>query len=204
VNAPCPVCHESTPAGAEFCPSCGWPLAPFPTGALPPTEILVGEIPSAFAIGPACGPVRIEFTDRRMIVRWLAPPSLLVRRRVLEEWRSSLPATPPERLLGTPWSDRSEPVAWEIANSAIGAIRGTKEVGIGVDPGFSQLTVSAWWKGIRVAPMGPLPWDGIVGRSGTVGAHWRVPGAAEELDSFLRALPIARVVGRIWVSPFRR
>ena len=199
----CPVCHAPAAAGSDFCTACGWPLAPFGAGPLGPSEMLLGEIPAAYSVGPLCGPVRIEFTDRRMIVRWMGTTSFMIHPKMWKGWMNALEPGPGARLVRAAWADRPEPVAWVIGYPSFGAARAFKRVGIGIDPGFCMLSVTAWWDGISHSPMGDSPV--LPPRRGQPAhAQWTVPGDEGALDAFLRQLPFAPVVGRLWVSPFHK
>ncbi|MCI4365940.1 MAG: hypothetical protein L3K10_07800 [Thermoplasmata archaeon] len=161
----------------------------------------MGEIPTAFEVTLDWGPVRIAFTDRRIIVIWTGPHHFLPSRRSYFEWKRALPPLPPARTVGSPWVQGKGEIAWEFALSTVAAIRASQEHGLGTDPDVCDLAVETWWNGDRASTMGPPPW---AGRSdGGFTLVWRVPGESSSLLQFLRKMPVARVVDRVLMSPLR-
>jgi len=184
----CPKCGAPLVPGAKFCPSCGTSLAPARPQPFILSELLIGDIPVAFGWDFGFGPVRIVFTDQRILVLWTGPHQFFPSMRVYKEWKASLPDTPRARVLSGPWVPPAEPPAWEIDNSEIVSARVGEVRAIPSDSGMCALIISAVTDGIRSTTMG-----GIQFRRGLEQAlTWRVPGPAPPIEDFLRRMPVAQ------------
>ncbi|MGA8303845.1 MAG: hypothetical protein WA691_10130 [Thermoplasmata archaeon] len=150
----------------------------------------MGDIPTAFEVTLGYGPVRIAFTDQRILVPWTGPHQFLPSKRVYMAWKGAIPTLPRTRVLNGPWVAGTEAPAWEFDNSATIAVHVGKEHGLSPDPDVCDLAIKARSDGSRTTALGAMPLR--PGSEGTM--FWRIPGPAPAIDDFLRALPIAAVV----------
>ena len=192
----CPACNAQVPDGAAFCAVCGAPQPLPSTTPTSPAEQWIGEIPQAFVITFGWGPVRIQFTDRRMVVLNFGEHSIIPRPSVYNNWKRSLPTEVRWRSRSEPWCIPAEPICWVFENWAIAAAHADVEHGIGVDRDCCQLTLLVWNHGIRFSPLGPSPEGWPQAHAPWMDFHWRVPGDPDGLTSFLRTMPFAPVVGK--------
>jgi hypothetical protein len=178
--------------GEQYCTTCGTPVPP--PEPVPPhsEEWLAGEILSAYSITLTTGPVRISFTDRRVLVHWIGPSQLLPGPRLYAAWKSTLGGSPILRSVGRPWQEVQERLAWGFENTCVESIQATRERGIGIDSDVCHLRIRAAWGGITSAHSGPEPWPRLGPKPLTV--FWRVPGSATVLADLLRRMPIAFAV----------
>jgi len=186
----CPRCGAPAEPGAAFCRSCGSPLAPPTPPAFSVHELLIGDVPVAFSAALGWGPVRIVFTDQRVLAMWTGPHQFLPSPRLYRDWKASLPSLPPTRNLDGNWVNGPEAPAWDFDNSAILDIRVGKERGILTDPDVSDLSIKALSDGTRTTALGGMP---LRPRS-EVAMIFRVPGPAPPIEEFLRGMPIRAAV----------
>ena len=184
----CPQCGAIPVPGATFCAACGTPLsAPTVGPAFAVSEFMLGEIPAAFSVELGWGPVRVVFTDQRVLVLWTGPHSFLPNKRTYLAWKQSLPPVPRFRTAEGTWSDTPEPPAWELTNRAIVDVRVRVEHGFSPDPDVCDLSVTATGDGFRTTALAGL---GV--KKGGLGRFLaRVPGPAPPVEQFLRGMPIA-------------
>lgn len=176
--------------GAAFCQSCGSPLVLPPAPMFAVNELLLGEIPMAFSWEMGFGPVRIVFTDQRVLVLWTGPHQFFASMRIYRAWKASLPALPPARVLTGTWVAPAEPPAWDFDHSAITSVAVGPVHALPSDPDMSSLSIAAGTDGIRCTTMGGIPFR----RGVEVVARWRVPGPTAPIEDFLRGMPIATVL----------
>jgi hypothetical protein len=186
----CPRCGAPAVPGAAFCKSCGSSLVLSAEQPFTVKELLLGDIPTAFAASLGWGPVRIVFTDQRVLVLWTGPHQFLPSKHVYMEWKGALPPLPRTRLLDGTWVSGPEAPAWEFDNSAIIAIHVGKEHGLSPDPDVCDLSIEALSDGTRTTALGGMP----LRRGSEGGVLWRVPGPVAPIEDFLRRMPIAAVV----------
>jgi len=151
------------------------------------SELMLGEIPAAFSVELGWGPVRIVFTDQRVLVLWTGPHSFLPSKRTYVEWKLALPPVPSVRVAEGTWPGAAEPPAWELTNSAIFDVRVRMEHGLSPDRDVCDFSLAATSDGFRTTALGGL---GV--KKGGVGRFLaRVPGPAPPVEQFLRGMPIA-------------
>lgn len=80
-----PRCGAQAAPGAAFCKFCGSRLNPSVQQPFRANELLLGGIPTAFSVLLGWGPVRIVFTDQRVLVLWTGPHQFLPNQRAYLE-----------------------------------------------------------------------------------------------------------------------
>jgi hypothetical protein len=192
---PCPRCGTTLAPGTRYCPTCGTPVVP-PELPVPGSEVeewTVGQILSAFSSTHLEGPVRITFTDRRVLVHWIGPHTLFVRPRIYAAWKATLAGFPIYRQVRGPWSDGMEPLAIAFDLECIHRLRAAPVHGIGVDRDVCQLVLFADESGVVRPVTGPTPFPLTGPEEGNWA--WKVPGSAPVLRDFLLQMPVASRVG---------
>ena len=189
----CPSCQTRVVPGTAFCTHCGKPLAAFRPGGLPAGELWLGEIPAAYCVQQRTGPVRVVFTDRRVLVLWTGPHEVLPRPSKYYAWKAARLPAPQTRMVGTLWQETSEPVAWDVDYAAIYEVQAEKPRGWPIDREVAVVTFQLGGDGVRMTPDGMPTGERLAGEETRSIRLW-VPGEPEPVVAFLRQLPVARVV----------
>jgi hypothetical protein len=160
----------------------------------PAPEVLVAQIQSAFAVGVPMGPVRLDFTDRRLVVASTVPPAYPPALALYRSWRASIPSGPVCRLVGAPYGPEVGDVWAEIPNAEMTFIRAHREIGLFTDKTVSDLDVSNTRRGLQIALPGSTK-PGVYVRSPEARQlRFRVPATPEEIYAFLLQSPWRNVV----------
>jgi len=196
----CTACGAFAPDSALFCAGCGRSLAGSPSGVDPTSERLVGEIPSAMNTLHGQGPVRIDFTDRRLLALRLGEWSAWPSPRLYRAWKSDTSSWQPWRLVDVRSYAPDRPILWAAENRAILSINATRPIGIGVDRRACELWATVSADGVTASPGGPGAPPLGIDEQGYVRLAWHVHGEPEELLHFLQQTPLGPVAsGRHWV-----
>jgi hypothetical protein len=161
-------------------------------------EVLIAEILSAYSQARSSGPVRILFTDRRLVILWTGPHSILPRPTLYRAWMSSPGPSPPWRIGRTDFPAYGLEVAWDLPYLSIANLWVPRIIGPGAGHDVALLNLKIMATGLS----GPAPLS-FLGKP-TGGLIFAVPGTREALRAFLQQTPLGGLVERGWLFGRRK
>ena len=160
-------------------------------------ERIVAEVYRAYSYARQVGPVHLVFTDRRLLVFWLGPHSILHRREMYRAWKQNPGIGPTWRVgAGGPLPTGRE-LAWELPYLRVGNLWVRRMIGPWADRTVALLMVGV----LGPAFGGPAPSVGY-GPAGTL--IFAIPETQVALRGFLESTPVAGLVNRGWLIGRRK